>query len=676
MSGILKKHELEAKLKDEHQLIEQGILRDENPLDLTTDFSRFLDACRKGDLKTCQELISNGVNINGKDPYDYTPLIIASLCGHFELVQLLLESGALAERNTFQGERAVYNALNDRIRNLLLSYDYSKSTDPLQPWASHITQLLTRQIPKTSDITLTSGSESLHLHKFLLSARTPYFREKLSIAPETTQWRLSSAVPVEAFRVVARYLYLGELPRDLVDPRSSASEEEVFRGIDKVSKQLEVEKLWEAVLSLDDRRLARQRYQDEVQRAQAQVERFFRENVLGHKMVVDTRKAGDIKWKHDNSIFADCLLRADEDEGDDDPEEEDDAQETVIGANGIPIGPASGTPEANGTTTRSRKSAVYPVHKAMLIRSPYFETMFSSEFLEAQDSEYLHMIKVDCTPEVLEVILTFLYTEKADCPLDLAMDLLYTSDMLLMDRLKTKAAQTISTLGSATGNILVDRTHMAAAAAATTGEGQGQEGQPGQVEVEPINVYDVIHAAWQLRVQRLEEFAARYLAYRLEDYIDEPEFAELIQESAARIRRREETDTIELLDDIRYYLSERFRLRFEDAGLEEIMDENGEIDAEAVEGLAAAAATTTTTTGEEHAGTAGGSGADGDGEQVPEVAAVAPADGAGPVAEGGAGVVRTLEGEVVEDEFDLDAMNYQILLGKIDTLLESLKLDA
>jgi hypothetical protein len=93
MAGVLKKYELEAKLKDEHKLIEQGILRDENPLDLTSDFSKFLTACRKGDLKTCQELISNGVNINGKDAFDYTPLIIASLCGHFELVQLLLESG-------------------------------------------------------------------------------------------------------------------------------------------------------------------------------------------------------------------------------------------------------------------------------------------------------------------------------------------------------------------------------------------------------------------------------------------------------------------------------------------------------------------------------------------------------------------------------------------------------
>lgn len=79
---VLRKDELEAKLKDEHMLIESGILRDENPLDLTAEFGSFLEACRRGDLKTCQELISNGVNINGKDPYDYTPLIVVSAsCG-------------------------------------------------------------------------------------------------------------------------------------------------------------------------------------------------------------------------------------------------------------------------------------------------------------------------------------------------------------------------------------------------------------------------------------------------------------------------------------------------------------------------------------------------------------------------------------------------------------------
>ena len=47
----------------------------------------------------------------------------ASLCGHYEVVELLLESGALCERDTFQGERILYNALNNRIRNLLVRYD-------------------------------------------------------------------------------------------------------------------------------------------------------------------------------------------------------------------------------------------------------------------------------------------------------------------------------------------------------------------------------------------------------------------------------------------------------------------------------------------------------------------------------------------------------------------------
>lgn len=40
------------------------------------------------------------------------------------------------------------------------------------------------------------------------------------------------------------------------------------------------------------------------------------------------------------------------------------------------------------------------------------------------------------------------------------------------------------------------------------------------------------------------------------------------------------------------------------------------------------------------------------------------------------GVFRTLEGEEAGDEFAVDAQNYEILLAKIDGLLEKLKLDA
>lgn len=217
--------------------------------------------------------------------------------------------------------------------------------------------------------------------------------------------------------------------------------------------------------------------------------------------------------------------------------------------------------------------------------------------------------------------------------------------MLLIDKLKNKAAVAISTLGSATNNLLVDRTHA-----------NDPDAEPEQVEMEPVNIYDILHAAWDLRVQRLEEFAARYLAYRLEDYIDEPEFADIIQESASRIQKREETDTIELLDDIRYYLSERFRLRFEDANLDEWMDEEGE-------GAPLGEAEDPVTASLEVAD-------DGPGQQVRA------AEGNKFAVGQTTGVVRTLDGEEVNDEFDLDAQNYQILLRKIDDMLERLKLDA
>lgn len=77
---VLRKDELEGKLGEERRLIQSGVLRDENPLDTSATFNEFLLACRHGNLRKCQELINCGVNINGKDPFDYTPLIIVR-CG-------------------------------------------------------------------------------------------------------------------------------------------------------------------------------------------------------------------------------------------------------------------------------------------------------------------------------------------------------------------------------------------------------------------------------------------------------------------------------------------------------------------------------------------------------------------------------------------------------------------
>ena len=296
-AGLLRKDQLEKSLHDEKRLIEEGVLKDDNPLDLSESFRILCEACRRGDLKVCQESIQDGVNINAKDQYDYTPLILASLCGNYETVQLLLESGALCERDTFQGERCLYNALNDRIRNLLLAYDYSKSTDPLQPLAAHLTSLLTKDQPSTADITVTGIDEVFHLHKFLLAARSPYFRTKLSAAPETSTWKLPISIPPQSFAIVLKYLYLGELPRDIGGgPGTGFTDSEVLAGVDRICKHLEIQNLSQLILDNSDRRLARQRRQVEVERGRDQMQSWYLDNVLRHAVDTDTSRAEDVKW--------------------------------------------------------------------------------------------------------------------------------------------------------------------------------------------------------------------------------------------------------------------------------------------------------------------------------------------------------------------------------------------
>lgn len=76
---LLGKHQLERALYEEHRAVSAGRLKEENPLDTSPDFRRFCEACRRGDLKVCQELIGVGININARDEFDYTPLILVSL---------------------------------------------------------------------------------------------------------------------------------------------------------------------------------------------------------------------------------------------------------------------------------------------------------------------------------------------------------------------------------------------------------------------------------------------------------------------------------------------------------------------------------------------------------------------------------------------------------------------
>ena len=79
MAAVFKKHDIEAALHAEKQDIASGRLKDDNPLDHSEGFRVLCEACRRGDLKICQEQIQTGVNINARDRFDYTPLILVRL---------------------------------------------------------------------------------------------------------------------------------------------------------------------------------------------------------------------------------------------------------------------------------------------------------------------------------------------------------------------------------------------------------------------------------------------------------------------------------------------------------------------------------------------------------------------------------------------------------------------
>lgn len=362
------------------------------------------------------------------------------------------------------------------------------------------------------------------------------------MTPNVKSLKLAINVPTEALQVAIRFLYMGDLNLEsLMLATTLATEEDILKGIDKISKQLEIESLWQEILVGTNRRLARQKRQEEIARGREQMDYWYRENVLKHKIEVSSDLVMDVKWSQENNIFADILLRADE------PTVEEvkcherqepaqgDAADDAVGSSSIPIGSFKQA-DCPSTEQSPEKSILFPAHRAMLVRSDYFQTMFASPFREAATSTHLHIVTVDCSPAVLELVLDYLYTEKADIPLHLAVDVIFAADMLMIDKLKTKAAVVLSTLGNGSVS-LADRTH--------TGIGE----EEGPAEGELINIYDVLRAAWITRVQRLETFSARYIAYRLEDYIDDPDFEILVKESAERIQTRQDTDTIELIDE-------------------------------------------------------------------------------------------------------------------------------
>lgn len=487
------------------------------------DFEELCKACRIGDFDLADRLISTGINVNGVDRFDNSPLFLASLCGHEEVVKLLLARGAVCDRDRFEGARCIYGALTDSIRDILLSYDISKAVDVNQPFANHISWILKDRSYATPDLSLsTRGSQLLEAHKFLLSVQCPKFAELLNADwNDRSEVDLSSTMSFITLETLLKYLYLvpvlHEVKISQYDELIRAAE---YLGLSDLQHYLE--RVYHIVDPSEKSALMKD-YQFKVtEDARDRLTSFVDREIIDKAVIYESEclvDASDLTNRFTSgTAFPDILL---------------------------------------AVTNNRGEIKVYPCHLATLIRLKYFKVMFTHKFMESllygarshatgKSNLPLPIISLtNCEFEVVESILHYIYHDSSGISFEQAIDVLLIADELLEDRLKSIAA-----------SILTQSSRL----------------------TEKFSIFKILRIAWDTKVDRLEQFAAKFIASNIQDYAHSEDLLDAIEQSSRRISTRQETDTVELADDIRYYLLKKYLLEPDDIGY--IMENGDQVERE------------------------------------------------------------------------------------------------
>ncbi|CCH63171.1 hypothetical protein TBLA_0J01770 [Henningerozyma blattae CBS 6284] len=477
-------------------------------------------ACRVGDLEDAQRLITAGVNPNAVDSFDNTPLFLASLCGHESVVRLLLRSGASCDRDRYEGARCIYGALTDSIRDLLIQHDVSKAVDLAQPFATHLSSLFRDPFVATDDLTVT-GHESVSagkefscfkLHRFLLSARSQKLKSLLA-----NEWSALESVPFPIYMVsdkiliiILKYFYLipvlheigTNLYDDVIQIANWLNLSLLSASLDKLKHLARPDERANLIVEFQVK------FND---MAREDLRLFVNDKIIlnsvllpstGMEQHVLRKVVSDFKTK---GIYPDIYILI---------------------------------------TNKLGEQRLYPCHLSILLRSDYFKLMFENGFQEFQyyyydnslsykdNRNYCPIISLPpCDFSVFDIILRYFYYDEVDILWNHSIDVLILADYLQDNRLKSMATVCITKSKEILDN---------------------------------YSILDLLLISWAVKMERLEHFCAKYLAMNLSNFIKLQEFKDAILLSSKRISSRQETDTIELVDDIKYYLLEKYSLELED----------------------------------------------------------------------------------------------------------------
>ncbi|KAM6977066.1 ankyrin repeat and BTB/POZ domain-containing protein 1 [Aplochiton taeniatus] len=163
-------------------------------------------------------------------------------------------------------------------------------------------------------------------------------------------------------------------------------------------------------------------------------------------------------------------------------------------------------------------------HKAFFCgRSDYFKALLEDHFSEVEVLE-----SQPCTPvltlhnishEIFTRIIYYIYSDDTELSPDNVYDVLCVADIYLLPGLKRLCGKTLAKM-------------------------LGED-----------NVLHMWKTAKLFRLSRLEDQCTEFMAKIIEKLVEHVEFAEMIKEDAGAVEDRHETDSIPLVDDIRFHIA-------------------------------------------------------------------------------------------------------------------------
>lgn len=456
-------------------------------------------SCRRGDLDRVRNLVENGeAELNLRDCWDSTPLYYACLCGHEALVDYLLQNGARCAPNTFDGERCLYAALTDKIRNLLKSYKAITSECMRRDSYREFLRRCLENCPY-ADVCFLVHGEPLHAHRLILSARSSYFAHMFM-----SKWRDRPIIELKhrlvkpwAFKAILQYLYTDRL----------------YIDIDQID---------------DCIRLAQQ-CKLEYLKSQLQI----RLNSIELFGVSKRRKSSitvvSIEPESQSTGLQDAFGRLAEI-----------ALPSPFSSQQFPrqfpfeisldifdVSACSEEPPPFSDLCFIVNNYKFYGHKLFFCgRSDYFRALLEYKFSESPspgqesftESRVTEIYLNDVTPDVFAAVVSFIYQDDALVTEENVYSVLCFADVYLLTGLKRLCARVISTF------------------------------------LDPENVFTVLRTARLFDLPRLEVDCCEYIGKNLEKVVDNKEFHSLILEDASSVRGRQETDSIPIVDDIRFHL--------------------------------------------------------------------------------------------------------------------------